>query len=144
MILFMWQDDIIGVAWFIDACLGKAYTSAGPPVGDQFSPELTGKDVMILPLLTPLHCCAQDAYCAISATFGNETQGVFTHPAEIFNFQKLLSVPNPFNTDLSMFTSTAAASASPFTSEPLFKPGRSLTLRMIASREEVVTLSMQG
>ena len=100
--------------------------------------------MIFLLLLIPLHCCAQDAYCAISATFGNETQGFFTHPAEIFNFQKLLSVPNPFNIDLSMFTSTAAASASPFTSEPLLKPGRWVTLRMITSREEVVTLSMKG
>ena len=42
MILFMWQDDIIGVARFIDACLGRAYTSdesAGPPVGDQASDQ---------------------------------------------------------------------------------------------------------
>ena len=30
MLLFMWQDDIIGVAQFIDACLGRVYTSAGP------------------------------------------------------------------------------------------------------------------
>ena len=95
-------------------------------------------------MLTRLHCCAQDSYCAISASFGNETQGVFTHPAEIFNFQKLLSVPNPFNIDLSMFTSTAAASASPFMREPLFKPGCCLTSRMIASREKIVTLLMQS
>ena len=26
MILFMWRDDIIGVACFIDACLEKVYT----------------------------------------------------------------------------------------------------------------------
>ena len=39
MILFMWQDDIIGVARFIDACLERVYTSAGPPVGDQASDQ---------------------------------------------------------------------------------------------------------
>ena len=39
MILFMWQDDIIGVARFIDACLERVYTSAGPLVGDQASEQ---------------------------------------------------------------------------------------------------------
>ena len=39
MILFMWQDDIIGVARFIDACLERVSTSAGPPVGDQASDQ---------------------------------------------------------------------------------------------------------
>ena len=40
MILFMWQDDIIGVARFIDAYLKRVYTSpAGPPVGDQASDQ---------------------------------------------------------------------------------------------------------
>ena len=34
MILFMWQDDIIGVTRFIDTCSEKVYTSAGPPVGN--------------------------------------------------------------------------------------------------------------
>ena len=38
-ILFIWQDDIIGVARFIDACLERVSTSAGPPVGDQASDE---------------------------------------------------------------------------------------------------------
>ena len=37
MILFMWQDDIIGVARFMDACLERLYASAGPPTGDQTS-----------------------------------------------------------------------------------------------------------
>ena len=37
MICFMWQDDIIGVARFIDACLERVYTSPGPSVGDQAS-----------------------------------------------------------------------------------------------------------
>ena len=32
MILFMWQNDIIGGARFIDACLERVSTSAGPPV----------------------------------------------------------------------------------------------------------------
>ena len=49
----------------------------------------------------------------MSTTYGNSTTGTFKHPAEIFNFQKLLSVPNPFNIDLSLYTATAAASASP-------------------------------
>ena len=39
MLLFMWQDDIIGVARFIDACLERMSTSAGPPVGDQASDQ---------------------------------------------------------------------------------------------------------
>ena len=41
MFLFMWQDDIIGFAPFleVDACLEKVYTSAGPPVGDQASDQ---------------------------------------------------------------------------------------------------------
>ena len=39
VILFMWQDDIISVAQFIDACLERVYTSAGPPAGDQASDQ---------------------------------------------------------------------------------------------------------
>ena len=39
MTLFMWQDDIIGVARFIEACLERVSTSAGPPVGDQASDQ---------------------------------------------------------------------------------------------------------
>ena len=39
VILFMWQDDIIGVARFIDACLHNVFTSAGPPVGEQASDQ---------------------------------------------------------------------------------------------------------
>ena len=39
MFLFMWQDEIIGVAQFIDACLGRVYTSAGPSVGNQASDQ---------------------------------------------------------------------------------------------------------
>ena len=39
MIFLMWQDDMIGVARFIDTCLKKVYTSAGPPVGDQASDQ---------------------------------------------------------------------------------------------------------
>ena len=48
MILFMWQDDIIGVARSIDACFERVYTAAGPPVGTRhlISPELAGKDVI--------------------------------------------------------------------------------------------------
>ena len=55
MILFMWQDDIIGVS---DACLRRVDTSAGPHMGRRhlISPELAGKDVMTL-----LHSGAQDA-----------------------------------------------------------------------------------
>ena len=39
MILFMWQDDMLGVAWFIDGCLGRVQTLAGPPVGDHVSDQ---------------------------------------------------------------------------------------------------------
>ena len=39
MILFMWQDDIIGVARFIDVCLETVYTSAGPPAEDKASDQ---------------------------------------------------------------------------------------------------------
>ena len=44
LILFMWQDDTIGVARFIDAhaCLEREYTSAGPrgaPMRDQASDQ---------------------------------------------------------------------------------------------------------
>ena len=38
--IFTWQDDIIGVARFVDACLESVYTSAGLPVGDQASDQL--------------------------------------------------------------------------------------------------------
>ena len=34
MIFFMWQDDVVGVAGFIGACLERVYTSASPPLGD--------------------------------------------------------------------------------------------------------------
>ena len=37
MILSIWQDDTIGVARFVDACLERVYISAGPPVEDQAS-----------------------------------------------------------------------------------------------------------
>ena len=39
MILYMWQDDIIVVARYIDACIERVYTSAGPPVRDQASDQ---------------------------------------------------------------------------------------------------------
>ena len=39
MILFMWQNDIIGVARFTDACLQRVYTTAEPPVEDQESDQ---------------------------------------------------------------------------------------------------------
>ena len=41
MILFMWQDDLIGVAHFIDACLELVYTSmsTGPTIGAQASDQ---------------------------------------------------------------------------------------------------------
>ena len=51
IILFMWQDDIIGVACFIDACLERLYISAqlALPWGARhlISPKLAGKYVMI-------------------------------------------------------------------------------------------------
>ena len=54
-ILFMWQDDISGVARFIDECLERVYTSGGLPWGMRhlISPRLAGKDVMILLLRLP-------------------------------------------------------------------------------------------
>ena len=41
MILFMWQDDRIGVARFIDACLQLVHTSmcTGPTIGGQASDQ---------------------------------------------------------------------------------------------------------
>ena len=39
VILFMRQDDIIGVAWIIDASLERVYSSAGPLVGHQASDQ---------------------------------------------------------------------------------------------------------
>ena len=35
----LWQDDIICVARFIDECLERVSTSAGPPVGDHASDQ---------------------------------------------------------------------------------------------------------
>ena len=48
MSLFMWQDDIIGVARSIDICLERVYTLAGPPMHggkafDQFQPRVSWK-----------------------------------------------------------------------------------------------------
>ena len=65
MILFMWQNDIIGVAHLIDACLGRVYTSAGPPVGARhlISPELAEIDVTKLLLLLAPICRAARAQC---------------------------------------------------------------------------------
>ena len=62
----MWQDDIIGVARFIDACLERVCTSPGPPVETRhlISPELARKDVMIL--LRLLSLCRAVTYTAIS------------------------------------------------------------------------------
>ena len=41
MILFMWQDALIGtgVALFVDVCSERMYTSAGPPLGSQASDQ---------------------------------------------------------------------------------------------------------
>ena len=49
VMLFMWQDDIIGVARCIDACLKRVYTSAGLPWGTRhlISPESAGKLFLI-------------------------------------------------------------------------------------------------
>ena len=53
VILFMWQDDIIGVARFIDVCLERVYTQLALPreARHLISPELAGNDVMVLLLL---------------------------------------------------------------------------------------------
>ena len=39
MILFMWQDDVIGVVQHLYMCIERVNTSAGPPVGDQTSDQ---------------------------------------------------------------------------------------------------------
>jgi hypothetical protein len=39
MLLFMWQDDMSNVAWFIDACPERLYTLAGPLMEDQASDQ---------------------------------------------------------------------------------------------------------
>ena len=40
MILFMWRDYITGVAQYIDACLERMYTSAGPQGGSRGGPGI--------------------------------------------------------------------------------------------------------
>ena len=85
MILFMWQDDIIGVARFIDVCLERVSTSAGPPMGDQasddlISPELAGNDVMLILLVPPapsMHLQAALLWrlrCAAIEVFGQQLE----------------------------------------------------------------------
>ena len=57
----MWQDDIISVApRFIEACLERVYTSAGPPMGTRhlISPELAGNVIVTLQLLLLEPVCA--------------------------------------------------------------------------------------
>ena len=39
MILFMQEDDVMGVARFIDACLERVYISGSPPMGDRASDQ---------------------------------------------------------------------------------------------------------
>ena len=53
MIFFMWQDDIVGFARFIDACLEQRTHQLALPWGTRhlISPELAGEDVTILLLL---------------------------------------------------------------------------------------------
>lgn len=52
---------MIGVTCFIDTCLEREYTSAGllGPWGTRYliSPELAGKDVLILDLLLLVQAC---------------------------------------------------------------------------------------
>ena len=54
MVLYMWQDDNIGVAHFIDACLEKCMHQLALPWGTRhlIGPELAGKELKIL-LLCP-------------------------------------------------------------------------------------------
>ena len=59
MVLFMWQDDIMGVVRFIDACLERNpfKGSAGgkhSERGGLISPEIAGKNIMNL---SPLSIC---------------------------------------------------------------------------------------
>jgi hypothetical protein len=70
MILFMWQNDIVGVAQFIDACWERMYTSAGPPMGARhlISPDLAGKDAMNLLFFTT---CGNGASAAILVGFSS-------------------------------------------------------------------------
>ena len=49
MILFMWQDDTVGVARFIDACLNQLALPWG--TRHLISPKLAGKHVIMLLLL---------------------------------------------------------------------------------------------
>ena len=55
--------DIIGVARFFDAYLERVYTSAGPPWGTRhlISPELAGKDVVILLVFLDKGSCQRHA-----------------------------------------------------------------------------------
>ena len=50
MIPLMWHEEVVGVAQFIDACLERVYTSAGPRMGTRhvISPGLARTGVMIL------------------------------------------------------------------------------------------------
>ena len=57
MTLFMWQVDIIGVARFIGACLGRVYPSAGPPVGGQTSDQ---------PRVGWRRCNDDSSYCSLA------------------------------------------------------------------------------
>ena len=56
MIMFMWQDDTIGVARFIDACLEIHQLALPWRTRHLISPRLSGKDVMILLLLQSHKC----------------------------------------------------------------------------------------
>jgi hypothetical protein len=67
MKLFMWQDDIIGVARFIDACLEKCTHQLALPWGtrDLISPRLAGEDAMILLLqVYEVHSVSKDGLWA--------------------------------------------------------------------------------
>ena len=50
MSLFMWQDDIIGVARLIDGYLKGVFTSAGPPMGTRHLSRLEKMLGFFLPL----------------------------------------------------------------------------------------------
>ena len=80
MILSMWQEVIIGVARFFDACSERVYTSAGPPMGDQASYQPSAiacmhafddralcssmfHQVHVIVLIAPSHCDPNDRGC---------------------------------------------------------------------------------
>ncbi|EIE20435.1 hypothetical protein COCSUDRAFT_57584 [Coccomyxa subellipsoidea C-169] len=114
-------------------CVGPVFAlllDGGACVEDPDTLEITCTQPSVTLTKTPGACnlkytsptVIQDSYCAMSTTYGNSTSGTFKHPAEIFNLAKLMTIPNPFNLDLSLYTATASASASPIAKPPEVAP----------------------